>query len=91
MLYACALATLYARVPVARMPGVRPGISAKDPVVKPPMKAVTDDAGRPAAMTAGGTSAGIVVVRRLVRTEMYTALATELMAERMDPAAVVRC
>lgn len=48
--------------------GVRSGTLEKFPVVNPPKKAGTDEAGRPAAMTAGGTSVGIVWPKRLVST-----------------------
>jgi len=66
--YASALAVLYAVVPTARIESVKPGTPVKLPVVKPCKKAVTEEAGLPAAMTAGGTMAGTVAVRQLDST-----------------------
>ena len=70
VLYASALATCYALIPVASMSVVMPGTAAKAagvPTVMAFKKAATDVAGRPAVIKNGGTWAGIVCLRRLER------------------------
>ncbi|KAG7147463.1 hypothetical protein HYQ46_003680 [Verticillium longisporum] len=92
--YASAFACLYAAVPTANTSCVKPATPSKDPVVKPARKSATVDAGRPAAITAGGTCAGISRASRFESTTLYTDAAMLLMRKRMLPAmplALPRC
>src|ERR1700754_3183255 len=66
--------------------GVIPGTAVKSPVAIAVRNAAEEVAGRPALMTAAGTSAGMVLPRRLVKTTTYTDAATVEMALRSEPA-----
>lgn len=71
VLYASALAYVYARCPTARISGVKP-LTALNPAGVPNVSALknegTLEAGRPACTRAGGTWEGMVCFRRLLST-----------------------
>lgn len=69
----------------ASIESVTPGAFATVPAVTAARTAGTSEAGRPAAIAAPPTTAGMVVERRLVRIVEYTATAIE------PPELLARC
>lgn len=68
--YASAEACLYAVVPTVRIVEFKPGIAARasaEPLAYAVRNEDTEEAGRPADISAGGTWAGMVCARRFVK------------------------
>jgi len=86
--YASAFACLYALLPAAIISGVTPGIVAK--AVGPSANAAMNDGtelnGSPAAASAGGTVAAIVLVSRFDSITLYTVAAIDEIRKRIEPA-----